>query len=188
MTLLFAALLCASTSLHAQVAPPPGTPKGAQNDTPPTAKTGQDTTSASKPASAGEEAASTTKLKLGPLDPSKPPATLPKDRPVIGVALGGGGALAMSDIGALAWFEEHHIPVDVIAGTSMGSIIAALYSTGHTIKEMTNIMTDSSVNSVFRIQSSFSARNFRRREDSRDIPKIGALEQQFPDLFTAYTR
>jgi NTE family protein len=132
--------------------------------------TGHDDESSSKPASAGEEAASDTKLKLGPLDPSTPPKDLPKDRPVIGLALGGGGAVAMSEIGVLRWFEEHHIPVDVIAGTSMGSILAALYSTGHTPEQMSHIMTEDSVNSVFRIQQAYSAQNFRRREDSRDIP------------------
>jgi NTE family protein len=133
-------------------------------------KTGQDSKSATKPAGAGEEAASTTRLKLGPLDPSVPPPDLPKNRPVIGVAMGGGGALAMSEIGALAWFEQHHIPVDVIAGTSMGSILAALYSTGKTPEQMTHIMTEDSVDSVFRIESNYSSRSFRRREDSRDIP------------------
>jgi NTE family protein len=157
-------------SLRAQVAPPPGTPAGAQNDATPTAKTGQDATSASKPASAGEQAASTTKLKLGPLDPSVPPATLPKGRPVIGVALGGGAALSLTDIGVLRWLEEHHIPVDVIAGTSMGSIVGALYATGHTADEMEHVLTEDSVTSVFRISQAYSAQSFRRREDSRDVP------------------
>jgi NTE family protein len=139
-------------------------------DKPADAKTGKDDTSASKPASAGENSASTTVLKLGPLAPSTAPTDLPKNRPVIGLALGGGGAIAMSEIGVIQWFEEHHIPVDVIAGTSMGSILAALYSTGHTPDQMKHIMTEDSVNSVFRIQQAYTAQNFRRREDSRDIP------------------
>ena len=133
-------------------------------------QSGEDPTSAAKPASAGEQSASTSRLSLGPLAPSTPPTDLPKDRPVIGLALGGGGAEAMTEIGVLQWFEEHRIPVDVIAGTSMGSIIAALYSTGHTPGEMKEIMTEDSVNSVFRITQAYSAQNFRRREDSRDIP------------------
>ena len=156
------------------------TPQGSQNSTATGAlgqknsgsqqKTGTDDKSASKPAGAGEEAASTTKLKLGPLDPSVAPTDLPRDRPVIGLAMGGGGALAMTEIGVLQWFEEHRIPVDVIAGTSMGSILSALYSTGHTPDEMKHIMTEDSVNSVFRIGSAYTALSFRRREDSRDIP------------------
>ncbi len=127
-------------------------------------------TSAAKPASAGEQSASTSRLSLGPIAPSTPPTDLPKGRPVIGLALGGGGAEAMSEIGLLQWFEEHRIPVDVIAGTSMGSIIAALYSTGHTPQQMKDIMSEDSINSVFRITQAYSAQNFRRREDSRDIP------------------
>jgi NTE family protein len=149
----------------------PANPSGlGTKDSPKGNKTGQDSTSASKPASAGEEAASATHLRLGPLDPSVPPTNIPHNRPVIGLALGGGAALALSEIGVLQWFEEHHIPVDVIAGTSMGSILAALYSTGHTPEQMKHLMTEDSVNSVFRIEQAYTAQNFRRREDSRDIP------------------
>jgi NTE family protein len=118
----------------------------------------------------GEEAASATQLALGPLAPSTPPKNLPTNRPVIGLALGGGGAPAMSEIGVLQWFEDHHIPVDVIAGTSMGSIISALYATGHTPEEMKQILTEDSINSVFRIDQAYSAQSFRRREDSHDVP------------------
>ena len=142
------------------------TPDGKTPDAKPA---GKDTTSSSKPASAGEQSAGTA-LRLGPLAPSTPPTDLPKDRPVIGLALGGGGAAAMSEIGVLQWFEEHRIPVDVIAGTSMGSILGALYSTGHTPEQMKQIMTEDSVTSVFRIQQAYTAQSFRRREDSRDIP------------------
>lgn len=134
------------------------------------AANGKDSKSASQPAGAAEEAASTTKLRLGPLDPSTPPTDLPKGRPVIGLALGGGAALAMSEIGTLRWLEEHHIPVDVIAGTSMGSILAALYSTGKTPEQMMHVLNDNEVTRVFRIQSDYSSRSYRRREDSREIP------------------
>ena len=176
--LAIASLLSVSTLAQTPSQPPSGPEQGAaqqvgigQKDAK-SAKnpSGQDEKSGSKPASAGENAASATQLKLGPLDPSTPPTDLPTDRPVIGLAMGGGGALAMSEIGVLQWFEEHHIPVDVIAGTSMGSILAALYSTGKTPEEMSHIMTEDSVNSVFRIESRYSSLNFRRREDSRDIP------------------
>jgi NTE family protein len=130
----------------------------------------QNSNAPATPAPNGEQAASTTRLRLGPLDPSTPPTDLPTDRPVIGLALGGGGAPAMSEIGVLQWFEDHRIPVDVIAGTSMGSIIGALYATGHTPEQMKQIMTEDSINSVFRIEQAYSAQNFRRREDSREIP------------------
>ncbi|WP_184218167.1 patatin-like phospholipase family protein [Granulicella aggregans] len=108
---------------------------------------------------------------------SSPPSTAaalppvkPVGRPSIGLALGGGGAPAMSEIGALEWFEEHHIPVDMIAGTSMGCMVGALYSSGKTIDDLKRVMDDGVFNSVFRFQSSFQSRSFRRREDSRDLP------------------
>src|SRR5258708_19496526 len=54
----------------------------------------------------------------------------PARRPRIGLALSGGGALGLAEIGVIQWLEENHIPVDRIAGTSMGSIIGAMYASG----------------------------------------------------------
>ena len=48
-------------------------------------------------------------------------------RPKIGLVLGGGGAKGAAHIGVLKVMEEQKIPVDYIAGTSMGAIVAALY-------------------------------------------------------------
>jgi NTE family protein len=109
-----------------------------------------------------------------PLDlPATAPAPAPPNnngRPRIGLALGGGGALGLTEIGALEWFEDHHIPVDVIAGTSMGCMVSALYSTGKTPDQLKTIMNDSVFNSVFSFNPSYKSRNFRRREDSRELP------------------
>ena len=52
------------------------------------------------------------------------------DRPTVGLALSGGSALGLAHIGVLRYFEEHHIPVDKIGGTSMGGLIGGLYATG----------------------------------------------------------
>jgi NTE family protein len=52
------------------------------------------------------------------------------ERPSIGVALSGGSALGLAHIGVLRYFEERHIPVDKIGGTSMGGLIGGLYATG----------------------------------------------------------
>src|SRR5207247_1621530 len=46
-----------------------------------------------------------------------------KRRPTIGVALEGGGALGLAHIGVLRWFEDHHVPIDYLAGTSMGGLV-----------------------------------------------------------------
>ncbi len=141
-----------------------------QKNSPSGNQTGTDKTSASKPAVAGEDAASTEKLKLGPLDPSTKPTGLPHNRPVIGLAMGGGAALGLSEIGTLVWLEEHHIPIDVISGTSMGSILAALYSTGHTPEQLKHLLNEKSVGRVFTLGADYASLNYRRREDDREIP------------------
>ena len=54
-----------------------------------------------------------------------------RTRPVVGLALSGGGSLGLAEIGVLRYLEEHRIPVDVIAGTSIGGLLGGLYATGH---------------------------------------------------------
>src|SRR5277367_3609647 len=61
-------------------------------------------------------------------------------RPKIGIAFEGGGALGLAHIGVLKWFEEHRIPVDYIAGTSMGGLVGGLYATGMRPAEIKALM------------------------------------------------
>ncbi len=63
------------------------------------------------------------------------PAKAPR-RPRIGLALGGGFARGISHIGVLRVLEANHIPIDCIAGTSVGALIAASYATGVPIETM----------------------------------------------------
>jgi NTE family protein len=60
----------------------------------------------------------------------------PSTRPQIGVALSGGGARGFAHIGVLEALEDLNIPIDYIAGTSMGSIIGGLYASGLTTQEL----------------------------------------------------
>src|SRR5215475_9008915 len=59
-----------------------------------------------------------------------PRSTATGSRPVVVLALSGGGARALTEIGVIKWMEENHIPVDRVEGTSMGCIIASMYATG----------------------------------------------------------
>jgi predicted acylesterase/phospholipase RssA len=54
----------------------------------------------------------------------------------IGIALRGGGALGFAHIGALGVIDSLEIPIDYVAGTSMGGLIGALYSMGYSAREM----------------------------------------------------
>lgn len=62
------------------------------------------------------------------------------ERPKVGVVLAGGGAKGAAHIGVLMYLEEMGIPVDYVAGTSMGSIIGGLYALGYTPMEMNEII------------------------------------------------
>ena len=99
-----------------------------------------------------------------------PPPPRPGDRRSIGVVFGGGGALGLSEIGVLQWMEEHHIPVDMAAGTSMGCMVASLYSTGKSVDQLKSVMNESVYSSVFAFHTTYRTRSFRRREDSRELP------------------
>src|SRR5256884_9023120 len=73
---------------------------------------------------------------LAPANPLPAATKTPqRHRPTIGVALEGGGAMGLAHIGVLKWFEEHHIPVDYVAGTSMGGLVGGFYATGMTRSE-----------------------------------------------------
>ena len=60
-------------------------------------------------------------------------------KPKVGLALGGGFARGLAHIGVLKVLEEEGIPIDCVAGTSVGAIIGAMYCSGVTAKEMTEI-------------------------------------------------
>ena len=57
-------------------------------------------------------------------------------RPAVGLVLSGGGARGLAHIGVLKVLERERIPVDVIAGTSMGAIVGGLYASGLTAAEI----------------------------------------------------
>ena len=69
---------------------------------------------------------------MAPAAPASPPAAPPKPPrpPRIGLALGGGAARGFAHIGVIQVLEEAGIPVDLVAGTSAGSLVAALYAAG----------------------------------------------------------
>ncbi|MGZ3932987.1 MAG: patatin-like phospholipase family protein, partial [Bacteroidia bacterium] len=61
----------------------------------------------------------------------------------VGVVMSGGGASGLSHIGVLKALEENHIPIDYIAGTSIGSLIGAYYASGYSPKEIEDLVKTS---------------------------------------------
>ena len=111
--------------------------------------------------------------------PTADPATLaqkqPNARPRIGVALEGGGALGLAHIGVLEWFEAHHIPVDYVAGTSMGGLVGGFYATGMSPAEMKKFIAEVDWNAVLRDATPYEDLSFRRKEDQRAYPNAFVL-------------
>ena len=88
-----------------------------------------------------------------------PQAQVPP-RPRVGVALGGGSARGLAHVGVLRWLEEHHIPIDVLAGTSMGGLIGGSYATGMPPGEIEEMLAGIDWDAMFG-SSSFQFSNVR---------------------------
>jgi NTE family protein len=73
------------------------------------------------------------------LQAASTPESPPPKRPLLGLALGGGFARGMAHVGVLKVLEEHKIPIDFIAGTSVGAVVGAAYCSGICPKEMEEI-------------------------------------------------
>ncbi len=72
-----------------------------------------------------------------------------KGRPRIGLALGGGGARGAAHVGVLKVLQEEGIPIDVIAGTSIGSVVGGLYASGMNIDELATKFEDAELMKEF---------------------------------------
>ncbi|MFK8028704.1 MAG: patatin-like phospholipase family protein [Gammaproteobacteria bacterium] len=87
------------------------------------------------------------------------------NRPSVGLVLSGGGARGAAHVGVINVLEELNIPVDCIAGTSMGAIVGGLYASGLTADQLEDVLYG--LDWVDALQDSPSRRNrsFRRKQD-----------------------
>jgi len=91
-------------------------------------------------------------------------------RPRIGLILEGGGALGLAHIGVIQWLEEHHIPASYVAGTSMGGLVGGMYATGHSSREMRDLIAGVDWPAVIGGRTPYDDLSYRRKEDIRDYP------------------
>jgi NTE family protein len=92
------------------------------------------------------------------------------DSPRIGLVLGGGGARGAAHIGVLRELERLRVPVDAIAGTSMGAIIGGLYAAGMTPQELEELIADLDWAEVFQDAPQREDLSYRRKQDDVDFP------------------
>jgi NTE family protein len=83
----------------------------------------------------------------------------------VGVAFEGGGALGLAHIGVLQWFEEHRIPVDYIAGTSMGGLVGGMYATGLRVSELKELVGSLQWDKILSGLPDYRDLAYRRKED-----------------------
>jgi NTE family protein len=112
-----------------------------------------------------------------------------KKRPTLGLVLQGGGALGLAHVGVITWLEEHHIPVNYVAGTSMGGLVGGVYATGRTAAEVREVVSGINWDQVMSGQTPFDDLSFRRKEDHRQYPnslEFGLRKGlQFPEGFNS---
>jgi NTE family protein len=90
-------------------------------------------------------------------------------RPRICLVLSGGGARGMAHIGVLKVLEELKIPIDCIAGTSMGAVVGGLYASGMTAAQIDATMRSVDWQEAFRDAPPRRDLAFRRKQDDRNF-------------------
>jgi NTE family protein len=101
------------------------------------------------------------------------PAAETTHRPRIGLVLSGGGARGAAHIGVLKVLEENRVPVDAIAGTSMGAVVGGLYASGLSADDIERVMTSVDWQDAFRDRPARTDLNFRRKlEDQNFLVKF----------------
>lgn len=107
--------------------------------------------------------------------PAAPPSSglaEPPTRPRIGLVLSGGGARGLAHVGVLKVLERERVPIDVIAGTSMGAIIGGLYASGMSADQLETELLKVDWNTVFASRVDRQLLSQRRKEEDFEISPV----------------
>jgi NTE family protein len=89
--------------------------------------------------------------------------------------LSGGGARGAAHVGVIRTLEQMHIPIDAIAGTSIGAVVGGLYAAGLSGDEIERVFRELDWQEVIRDRAPRRDRAYRRKQDDRNILAKGAL-------------
>lgn len=89
----------------------------------------------------------------------------PSDRPSVGLVLSGGGARGAAHVGVIKVLDELQIPVDFVAGTSMGAIVGGLYASGMSANELSQFVETVDWSNLLTDRPPRAERSFRRKSD-----------------------
>jgi NTE family protein len=102
-------------------------------------------------------------------DPPAAAAAPPGTRPRIGLVLSGGGARGAAHVGVLKVLEQLNVPVDAIAGTSMGAVVGGLYASGLSARDIEKIMTSLNWQVAFRDRPPREDLTLRRKQEDENF-------------------
>ncbi|MCG2727005.1 MAG: patatin-like phospholipase family protein [Elusimicrobia bacterium] len=88
----------------------------------------------------------------------------PPDRPSVGIALSGGGARGFAHVGVLDVLSSSGFPIDYIAGTSMGAVVGALYSSDMKMEDIWNFGRETASRKISKDFKGFKAINLLFRD------------------------
>src|ERR1700730_15705288 len=104
----------------------------------------------------------------GVTQPPAKPAASGSQRPRIGLVLEGGGALGLAHVGVIKWLEENRIPVDVVAGSSMGALVGGIYARRESPDPSSALIRSINWSEVLPGVTPYRDLSFRRKEDRRE--------------------
>ncbi|MFN3693618.1 MAG: patatin-like phospholipase family protein, partial [Ignavibacterium sp.] len=110
------------------------------------------------------------------------------NKPIIGLALSGGGARGIAQVGVLKALEQYEIFPDIIVGTSMGSIVGGLYSAGYSLDELDTIARKTDWNDLLTLNRQSNRKDFfvdqKVTEDRAVLSlRLDGLNPVFPTSF-----
>ncbi|MYM28995.1 patatin domain-containing protein [Duganella sp. CY15W] len=93
-----------------------------------------------------------------------------KPRPKVALVLSGGGARGFAHIGVLRALQELRIPVDIVVGTSMGSVVGGAYAAGSSVEQLEQLVRRTDWNAVVADRPPRDELVYRRREEDLLLP------------------
>ena len=126
-----------------------------------------------------------------------------KSRPKIGLVLSGGGARGAAQVGVIKVLEEMRVPIDFIAGSSMGALVGAAYASGTPVIELEQRLRGQDWDLLLTDESPRNDRSFQRKEEDQSrllrlelgvkdgnvrLPPGAISGQKFDILFSEITR
>src|SRR5580700_3721916 len=99
-----------------------------------------------------------------PVAAPAPDVATARHRPRIGLVLSGGGARGAAHIGVLEILDQLHVPIDAIAGTSMGAVVGGLYASGLSVNEIATVANSLNWQDAFRDRPPRTELTYRRKQ------------------------